>query len=448
MSDERSIYSANLHLGNNKVIMIPPGDIVELYTVQDVFAFNIFGKLKWTDRRGLFADGQISGNEGFVLEFQGLTSSQSKQVNFLVFKVERVLQGATASPMSGPLLEMTFVDPTFFYLTQRRYSKSWNQKSIDTIISDIYRDMLGIDLDEYKNTDMFESAEESGMPFDFVMPFWTPLVALKYLSQLAGGYCIWPHVVDDSQTPVKVGKLTLQHLFAGVPYNMTAPRAMQNLLTFEAYKSNTTDVIKDWWLKGIDKFNLKFIRGGKYLGFDFDGKRFLEKQYTYVLAKNVPDQTDVNNVKQDWIAPMGHQSILGKKSLFPNISDLQSYVKLTGLGDAEYEYPDYLKPLGSLIRSEWSSRYNTQNTLTVILEGRDTRHPGMWVNVEAPGVSVDGSVTYNPQLKGDYIIKNLITVFVGFGLKPYSHVCELMRNGYDDSKDTSLEDSDTGAYSQ
>jgi len=436
MAEERNTYSANLHLGNGKVVIIPPGDIVELYTVQDIFAFNIFGKLKWTDRRGLFADGQISGNEGFVLEFQGLTSSQSKQINFLVFKVENVLQGATASPMAAPLLEMTFVDPTFFYLTQKRYSRSWKQQSMDMIISDIYRDMLGIDLNEYKNTDMFESAEESGMPFDFIMPYWTPLVALKYLSQLSGGYCIWPHITDDSATPVKVGKLTVNHLFFDA-YNMTSKRVNQNMLSFEAHKGNTTDIIKDWWLKGVDKFNLKFIRGGKYLGFDFDGKQFIEKSYKYDLVYDVSSESK-NNIKQDSIAPMGHQVVLGNETLFPNISDPNSYVKLTGLGDAEYKYPNYLKPLGSLVRSEWSERYNNQNTLTVILKAKDTRHPGMWVDVMAPGTTVDGTSVYNPQLKGKYIIKNMITVFLGFGLEPYTHVCELIRNGYEDSRDTSL----------
>ena len=427
------IFSVALVLGDGKMVQIGTGDIVECSITEDVFSYCMYGKLIFIDREGLIPSGYFNGNEGIGIEYSGGEgSASSKTQNFLIYSVNRMMQSSPTTPTEAMIVELLFVDVTYFYYAQRRYSRSWKNKEVKDIIEDILIYLVGIDVNEYKDTYKY-NMESGGFKLDFIMPNWTPMQAIKYLSRIAGGLCIWNHTSNDTKASTKVGILPFNSLF-DVTVNKSS---LDDTLRFEDPGFGIGgDIIKDWWIEGVKKHDLKYIKGGKILGYDYDGKVFLEKLYTYGNSKE--DATSSNNVQREVLSMLGtnpKQQILGAKTLFPDITDKRGHIELVGWGDENFA--SYHRPLTNIAVAGWARKYNVQNLLHVVLKGKDTRHAGMWLNVEAPGIG-EGAGIQNPQLKGFYVVKSMTTILVKPQMEPYTHIITLMRNAYMDSKDIKL----------
>lgn len=387
------LYSVILLLeGRN--ILIDANDIETLYFIEDITVACIQGKIILNDRYGLMEYGPFTGNEKISIKYG--KDFDGEQI-FEIYKIGKIGQSAMHNPVADAQLTIYFVDTMFMPLTIKKYSRSFGEgKKYSDIVKYTLQNIIELD------SRFLQINETTNTIDNYIMPYWTVLQTINFLSERAedakgSGFLYF----NNTDNGFKCNFKSYNWLCSTDNYKE------ENEYIFDSENVTDENKILEWWINGLDKFSNKFLRGGKFLGFDFATKSFIETDFEYSdgIDKSI---------------------LLGKKSLYPDISQTAN---INLYGDTT------IKMLENRAFAEWTKRYQKQFILNIIVEGREDRYAGQQLEIKWP--SIDRNEFYNKALKGKYLIKTVTHMFGRDRAVPYKQRLVCIKNGYDniDSKD-------------
>jgi hypothetical protein len=379
-------------------------DIYEFYFIEDIFKFCMVGKLVFLDRYNFVENGPFTGNEKIFVSY-GIGQSE-RQLVFDIWKIGKISQaGGGIRETSEQMLEIYFVDPFFAGMNLRKYSKSWADESYTDIMKNILNDMVFV-----RAGGRPLNVEDGFNRTDFVMPYWTPQTALRWLMRRArsrrtgsSGYLCYNNTLQGFSTNLK----TINYLMLDIDKTIDLdPYKLQSNVVSDKNK------ILEWWINSLDRTSLPTIRGGKWRGYNFKGKRLLQFDYRYSDAVN-------ENV------------MLGRSTLYPQIDDTESSRVMAGDSD--------LGTLNDVAFSDWSKRYNVQFVLNLVVEGHESRFAGQQIDVTWPSIQAgQDKGKFNDAFIGKYLIKSVTHNFMGGGHYPYKQRLVCIKNAYHKINSASL----------
>jgi len=433
-------FTVVLGLSTSSVTVLEPGDIQQFYFIEDIFSYCMVGKMIFDDRFGINEYGPFTGNERLLLAYG---ETKSRRLIFDIIKVEKISMSSGTTSTNGSQVAIHFVDTTFKYMTKRKISKGWSNKNHLKIIQDIIKETEG---DDENGKILLKRYDDPESISDFYIPYWTPMHSISWInkrtkpklsnhkSEPVGGYLYYNNTYwDGSESKNKDNNFTaawvnINNLFA-LPITSKSRFIDNNTFTFSGgppgsnLNDNTTYVNKilDWEFYGIDNSNLKKLQGGKMLGYNFNGKNLLERTYKYT-KKNDTEKVDIGMI--DTITG------LGRKSLFPDISQKNAEVILSGA--------DNKNELDNIFYYNWLRSYSQQQNLAVVVQGWEERFAGMIIQ-DLYWKSFDSTNQGgNKNMIGPYLIKS---VTHNWGTKDgYKQKLVLLKNAYYKSDATSLID--------
>jgi hypothetical protein len=245
--------------------------------------------------------------------------------------------------------------------------------------------------------------EESSNKTDFIIPYWTPQVAMRWLMRRAKG--------KETGTS---GYLCFNNTRNGFSHNLVTMNYLLGdigrTLDKDPYLFTGVDrdnEILEWWISGLDRKSNPIIRGGTWKGYDFQTKKLLNHDFLY---SDGADET----------------VMLGRKTLYPEIDDVRS--SNTMVGDSNYDLID------NISYNDWAKRYNMQFIMNLVVQGHEKRYAGQHIKVEWPSWrrGEGNREQFNDLLKGKYLIKSITHSFDPGHSYYYRQRLVLIRNAYSD----------------
>jgi hypothetical protein len=386
-----------LLITEKSTIALNNADINQLYFIEDIFKFCLIGTMTFNDRYNLMEYGPFTGNEKIAIVY-AVDDKRSRELLFDIWKVGRIQQiGTGINETSENMITMHFVDPFFNNLTQRRYSRSWSNEYYSNIMRDVLNNMV-----DFKAGGRPLNIEQSKNKTDFIIPYWTPQTAMRWLMRRAKG--------KQSDTSGYLcfnnTKETLSHNLVTMNYLLNDEWKSIDPVKYEFTKGEVSgeNKILEWWINGIDRISLPAVRGGIWRGYNFNTKKLLNYEHVY------SDGAD-NTV------------CLGRKTLYNQIDDTASYSTFTGdNSDSVLEDISY---------NDWAKRYNMQFIMNIIVQGHDKRYAGQQIEIDWPDSMANlGTTSFNNLLKGKYLIKSVTHSFSPGGTFPYKQRLVLIKNAY------------------
>lgn len=402
--------SVQIGLDEREVVLIQSQHIRECFFVEDIFSHCLIGKLMFTDVHGLFERGPLTGNEIISLIY-GV--EETREIVFDIWKVSNIIQASNAAPTDETLIELIFVDTSFYNMFISKHSFSFGSETIYTNMVDyLLKNMCGwdavnINIEPCSNFDIDP----------FALPYWSVSESINFILKRAkstltnkSGYLCFNNTEDGWKVNVK----TMDSLFG------TTTKLDSQTYIFEDSNENLIghNKIYEWWIEGMDKNTMSQARGGVWKGFDTKQKKFLTSEYTY--ADGIQELT-----------------ALGKKSLYSDISDVNSFHRLTGEKTEE--------TLNLVRYDNWVKNYNVQQEVNIITPGNEKRFCGSQIEIEWPSTERHsfgkGPTSGHKQMKGKYLIKTIIHSFTGESTGSninYIQKIKLLKNAYQESDAVSL----------
>ena len=399
--------SVKIAVDRKAVGIIPSQYIQECYFVEDIFNSCITGKIIFTDTMGLLENGPLTGDEQIGLTY-GI--DEDREVTFYIWQIKKIVQTSTTGPTDEVVLEITFVDESYYAMHARAISYSFPAETKYTKAAEhLYKKMVG-----FKSVDLNIEACTNFHSDPIALPYWTPAECLRFLLRRAksaktssSGYLNY----NNTENGFKANVRTLNWLFSvdnkvdAVPY------------IFESTDSDVKDNNKiwEWWGQGVDKTTMKPARGGRWRAVNTATKTLIEIPYTYD-----------SGVKST--------NTVGTKSLLPDVSDNNSYQRLTG-----EQTEDDLK---MVLYDEWAKSYNTQMMFNFVLPGSEKRYAGQQIEVKWPSITrneTGGTPIFHKQFNGKFLIKSITHTF-GQGKANINYMQRLvvLKNGYQASESENL----------
>lgn len=383
-------------------IVLNNADIVELYFIEDIFKFCIVGTIKFNDRYNIMQYGPFTGNEKLAIIYSvegSPKSNRNRELIFDIWKVGKIQQIGTGVREEGEnFITMSFIDPFYSGYNLKRYSRSWSDEYYSNIMRDILNNMV-----KFRISDMPFNIEESSNKTDFIIPYWKPQTAMKWLMRRAKG--------KESGTS---GYLCFNNTNQGFSHNLLTfnyllsdtGKTLDNIpYSFNKGEVSARNKILEWWISGIDKGSNSVIRGGTWRGFDFNTKKLLDNEYVY------SDGSD-------------NTMMLGRKTLYHKLDDKDSSNIM--MGDMDNDLLD------NIAYNDWCKRYNMQFILNIVVEGSEERFAGQQIRIEWPSIvrNTGNQIPFNDLLKGKYLIKSVTHSFNPGGTFPYRQRLVLIKNAY------------------
>lgn len=388
------LYSVILLLEDGQNMMIDANDVEILYFIEDITVSCMTGKIIINDRYGLIEYGPFTGNEKISIKYG---KNFDREQIFDIFKISKMGQSGMHNTSADMQIEIYFVDILFMPLTINKYSRSFGADAkYSDILKHLLQNMIGL------SDNFLQINESTNIINNYIMPYWTILQTINFLSERAedkaGAGCLFFNNTDNG---FKVNFKSYNWL------NSTDNYKEENEYIFESVNVEDENKILEYWINGLDKYSNKFLRGGKFLGYDFETKSLVEKDFDY------SDGIDSS-------------ILLGKTSLYPDISQIAAVNLYGDTTEKELENRAY---------SAWIKRYQKQFIVNFIVEGREDRFAGQQIEVKWP--SVDKKEFYNKALKGNYLIKTVTHMFGRDRTFPYKQRLVCIKNAYNDidSKD-------------
>lgn len=371
-------------------------DIIEFYFIEDIFKFCITGTMTFNDRYNLVEYGPFTGNEKIAIIYS-VGEDKERELVFDVWKMSKIQQiGTGVNETMENLITINFVDPFYTGFSLKRYSRSWSNEYYSDIMKDILNNMVGL-----KN--IRDNIEQSSNKTDFIIPYWTPQMAMRWLMRRAvgkesgsSGYLCYNNTKNNFTTNL----VTMNYLLKDRDKTIDPKKYI-----FADSEVSNENKILEWWMSGIDRQSLGSIQGGKWRGYDFSTKKLLDHEYVY------SDGADAT-------------TCLGRKTLYNKIDDQSTSLMV---GDSS----DSL--LDSIAYNDWAKGYNRQFILNVIVQGHEKRYAGQQIEIQWP--SAQRKVGTNPSnslFRGKYLIKSVTHSFSQGGMFPYRQRLVLIKNAYND----------------
>lgn len=385
----------------NNSLVLDNADIHELYFIEDIFKFSMMGTITFNDRFNLMELAPFTGQEKIAIIYSVDDTKQGakRELVFDIWKMGRISQvGTGVREEDENMITIHFVDMFFSAFQLRKYSRSWQQEKYSNIMRDILNNMV-----YFKDGGRPFIYEESSNKTDFIIPYWTPQTAMRWLMRRAkgresgtSGYLCY----NNSRQGFTHNLVTMNYLLADIgrtidkkPYTFTG--------------ADRDNEILEWWISGIDRNSNPILRGGTWKGYNFNTKKLLNHDYLY---SNGSDET----------------VMLGRKTLYPQIDDVRS--SNTMVGDSDYNLID------NISYNDWAKRYNMQFIVNLVVQGHEKRYAGQHIEIEWPSWrrGRGNQVLFNDLLKGKYLIKSITHSFDPGHSYYYRQRLVLIRNAYSD----------------
>jgi len=392
----KQIYDILIITENNQLIM-NNSDILEFYFIEDINKFCMVGKMTFNDRYNIMEYGPFTGNEKISIIY-AVGDNEPRKLVFDIWKVGKIQQiGTGINEGAENLITIQFVDPFYTGFAMRRFSRSWSNEYYSNIMEDILNNMVS-----FKSVGAPFQIEASSNKTDFVMPYWTPQMALRWLMRRAKGKITGTsgYICFNST------KENLTHYLTTMNYLLDDQDKSLDPLkyTFAGNEVSGENKILEWWISGIDRSSWGCLRGGKWRGYDFSTKKLLDHEYLY---SNGADET----------------TCLGRKTLYNQIDDVSSGNLILG------DNTDNV--LGNIAYNDWAKDYNMQFIMNIVVQGHEKRYAGQQIEIDWPNaIRAIGSTTTNDLLKGRYLIKSVTHYFAPGGTFPYKQRLVLIKNAY------------------
>jgi len=400
-SQNASSFVVKIVRPSSEPINIATSDVLNCYFIEDIYTYSIMGKITILDRAGAMEFLPITGEEEIAIIY-GIGDT-NQEMRFNIFSFGKVSQTTQVAGSATNVMEIYFTDPYFSNLTQRRFSRSWVNTGISSIVEDITLNMVG-------RPELIVNLEETQevLPY-FYMPYWTPLEAIMWLSKRASGIETGAAGYLYYQTPIGVNYVTLEKLFQNKEVETDASG---NVLSYKPGAPGDLEYVNTifgWEISPIDMSALIGIKGGHRLGYDFTTKTLIDNDYTYAEA-------------------VSKYTMLGKRTLYPDISD--DTMKYILEGDSSSAILD------NIYYDEFIKRYSKQFAIIVTVRGNEKRYAGMMVDLQWP--SAVKSEIMHKSLEGKYLVKSITHSFTGRSHPPYKQKMVLLKNAYTDSDSKTL----------
>ena len=409
---KKQIFSVML-ITENQSIVLNNGDIVELYFMEDIFKYCMSGTITFNDRYNLLEFAPFTGNEKIALMYSVSDKdlASRREIVFDIWKIGRIQQvGTGMKEESENLITINFIDPFFYGFNLRKYSRSWSNEKYSDIMSDILNNMVFV-----KKGGRKLIVEESSNRTDFIIPYWTPQTALRWLMRRAkgketntSGYLCF----NNTKNGFSHNLVTLNYLLSDIGKTIDSVPYQ-----FSSKNVSSDNKILEWWINGVDYNSTPILRGGTWKGSDFNTKKLLN--YEFLYSDGVKDTV-----------------MLGKKTLFPKIND--SYSSNIMPGDSSYDI------IENISYNDWAKRYNMQFIVNIIVEGHEKRYAGQQIEIKWPSgeKALGNQVAFNELLKGKYLIKSITHSFDPGHSFYYRQRIVLIKNAYSNVKSRILYDAD------
>lgn len=398
---KKKIFSVMI-VTETEPLILNNGDINEFYFIEDIFKFCMVGSITFNDRYNLIEYGPFTGNEKLAVIYSiagDEKSEKNRELIFDIWKVSRVQQiGTGMREESENLITMNFIDPFFAGFTLRKYSRSWS----NILYSDIMKDVLN-NMVFFKQGGRPLNIEASRNKTDFIIPYWTPQMAMRWLMRRAkgektgtGGYLCF----NNTDKTFSHNLVTMNYLLSdyGKTFDSTP-------YVFNQSEVSGENKILEWWISGIDLNSNAGIRGGTWKGYDFLTKKLLNHEHVY------SDGTDKT-------------IMLGRQTLYNRIDDIQSSNVITGDNNDDL--------LDNIAYNDWAKRYNMQMIFNIIVEGNEKRYAGQQIEIKWPtwARNIGNEVQYSDLFKGKYLIKSVTHSFNPGRNFYYKQRLVLIKNAY------------------
>jgi hypothetical protein len=392
----KQIYDILIITEKNQLVM-NNADILEFYFIEDIFKFCMVGSMTFNDRYNIMEYGPFTGNEKIAIIY-AVGDNEPRKLVFDVWKVSKIQQiGTGINESTENLITISFVDAFYTGFAMRRFSRSWSNSYYSDIMKDILNNMV-----RFKTVGAPFQVEESSNKTDFIMPYWTPQMALRWLMRRAKG----KKTGTSGYICFNSTKNNLTHYLTTMNYLLDDQDKSLDTLpyNFAANEVSGENKILEWWINGIDKNSWGSIRGGRWRGYDFSTKKLLDHEHLYSIGA---DET----------------TCLGRKTLYNQIDDVTSSSLI--LGDNENS------ELENIAYSDWAKDYNMQFIMNIIVQGHEKRYAGQQIEIAWPSALRNiGSNSTNALLKGRYLIKSVTHFFAPGGTFPYKQRLVLIKNAY------------------
>ena len=401
----KQVWSVMLVLEETPVVL-ENADVQELYFIEDIFKFSMVGKITFLDRFNLLELGPFTGNEQISLIYS--IGDQVREIVFDIWKIGKISQaGPGMRESSENYMEIYFVDPLFAGLSTRKYSRSWSDEKYSVIMKNILDKLAS-----YETTELPFIVEESSNKTDFIIPYWNPITAMRWLMRRAkgktsdtSGYLCY----NSSRDLFTHNLVSMNYLLADEDNTLD-----RKTYIFNAKNASEENKILEWWINSLDRNTIPRIRGGKWRGYDFQKKTLRNRKFLY---SDGVDKT----------------VMLGRQTLYPKIDDALSSNIMAG--DSSNN------ALDNIALADWGKRYNLQFIVNLIVEGNEKRYAGSQIEIEwaSQGTGITPSTTsFNDMLKGKYLIKSVTHIFSPGRTYPYRQRLVCIKNGYHNTRSEQL----------
>jgi len=422
---------------------INASDIIECYIIEDIFAYCLTGKLIFNDVNGLLdVGGLIAGTFVWIRYGDGIINDSDNNamtlIPFIIHRINKItpkIPNKQKDMSNANLIELSLVEPHFNRLIGQTYSRSWDKKtSIEDMIKTILEKMVGwdaikivLDGDDVKNTDSFISN-------GFTIPYWTPLQTLNFLMDRFGdnGICCyssidWSNEDKEIEGWKRWGAIinikSLNDMLKQTELLNDPGKGIYKIDSALLYDYNK---ILSYQIDGTDMFNNRQLRGGGYLGYNFDKKKIINEKFQYSLSGNG------NNTLADKITTLGKWTLLQgteqkeslntqNEELYDVLIDSRTKNILTGETDKDI--------IMKIVQNNFIKSYCMQNTMSIIVKGHESRRCGKMIEIQWPPTDSTTS-SYNPNLHGNYLIKSVTHHWATENKPFYKNKLVLIKNSY------------------
>ena len=116
------VLSVKFILDQREVGVIQSQQIVECYFIEDIFSNVLRGKLTFYDTEGMHEIAPLTGHEMITLVY-GI--DETREISFHIWRVANVAQVSEVHSTTKNIIELYFVDSSFYNMTMPKYSRSF-----------------------------------------------------------------------------------------------------------------------------------------------------------------------------------------------------------------------------------------------------------------------------------------------------------------------------------
>ncbi len=379
---------------NQNTYIINPIYVRRFFLVEDIEQMYITAEMEFEDKQGWVEKLPITGNEIFEVELIQETESANiqKTISFEVYDIK--MKTGTTGRVN--IYTISLVEKGFFQLLDIHYSKSYSNKKISEIMTDVLKNQL-------KNSKY--EVEETIDKINFIIPYWKPTTTIKYLSKIAkrsktpqeAGFVFYSTLSDDKKKePIK--KFTS---FGTLLEQKPKIEAKDKYYLRDGGKPVTfiNNILE---IKNLSMCNRKALKNGiqgkTFLGIDFHNDK-------NIINHSVKLSDYVKNA-----------TFLGETINFAqNIESTKADVQFKG-------YPN-----SALIKNElehdFRMNFEDINVREILCKGVLTRYAGQMISIAE--ISGDNADIINQVYSGTWLIKKIVHYWIA---NSYEHKMTIIKN--------------------